>query len=105
MIPVYPDWSRIDRATFDGPAHYSCDGTVSEVLATVPGNFLRVGDTATAEERPGSPIILRCARIEPARGASWEVLGAHSKALAQKCIAAAGCVIVVHARKERARSS
>ena len=53
--------------------HFSCNGRASIKLATINGNFVRVGDTASGEADDGSLVLLRCDEIVKPHGIVWGI--------------------------------
>lgn len=88
-----------------GRIHYSCDGT-TDLLSSLPGEMLRVGDTATAQHRDsGDWLLLRVDRIVRPHGALWGIDDAWTDARASERIEAADIVVLVDRGGWRRRSS
>ncbi len=87
MTPMRP------RGDDEPLAHFSCHGPL-QLITAVPGEFLRVGDTASAED-DGEPQFWRCTRIVKPHGANWEHVGAWDKDGSTARIAAADLFVIV----------
>ncbi len=78
--------------------HFTCDGPVSLMGAVIPGEFLRVGDTASGTSGTpgdGDCFIWMCARVVQGYGAEWECYSEWTEAEARAAIDAADLVVVV----------